>query len=432
MTFQDMIRLVLANLGRMRGRVIMTALGVLIGTTAIVVLIALASGLQKSTTESFSDFGPVNQITVMPGAQMRMFGATTASDDAVLTPKVLEEFRQIPGVDAATPVLTVNASQVRLNRLQGFVSMMGVDPREVSRMGYETTQGAVRIGNWTVVVGARVAENFFDPRARAGEEDEEPDLYGQTLILELTKISEEGDTLKRTIRLRVGGVLGERGGQEDQALFLSLEDAEEINQWITGDRADRAREGYPQAIVVINDPDLLMQAETQMFEDGFFAFSARSTLQGLNLIFTIVQAVFGGIGAIALLVAAIGIANTMVMSILERTREIGLMKAVGATNRDVMSVFLAEAGAIGFMGGIGGVILGIAVSYGINFLAQVYINSQLVASGGEVGDPVSIVNIPLWLPIFAMIFSIVIGLLAGIYPSLRAVQLDPVTALKYE
>jgi len=142
--------------------------------------------------------------------------------------------------------------------------------------------------------------------------------------------------------------------------------------------------------------------------------------------------VFGGIGAISLIVAAIGIANTMIMSILERTREIGLMKAVGASNRDVMSVFITEAGAIGLLGGIGGVLFGIGAAKIIDLIAVAYISGQNAASGSTAAAPSSLVFVPTWLPIFAIVFSVVIGLAAGIYPALRAVQLNPVTALKYE
>ncbi len=108
-----------------------------------------------------------------------------------------------------------------------------------------------------------------------------------------------------------------------------LEDIDDLTAWYTGRRPNRRLEGYSQAIVVVNDPALVLRVEQQLLEDGYYAFSARSTLQQINILFGVIQAVFGGIGAIALIVAAIGIANTMIMSILERTREIGLMKQLG-------------------------------------------------------------------------------------------------------
>ena len=155
------------------------------------------------------------------------------------------------------------------------------------------------------------------------------------------------------------------------------------------------------------------------------------SLQPINSFYLILQVIFGGLGAIALLVAAIGIANTMAMAILERTREIGLMKAIGATNRDVLSVFLGEAAGIGFVGGIGGVLLGWSAGQIINVLAMAYFAGQSAQSGG-MPPPSVVVYTPLWLPVFALVFAILIGLISGLYPALRAATLIPVNALKYE
>jgi putative ABC transport system permease protein len=436
MNMRDLFRLTLSNLNRMRGRAIMTAMGVVIGTSSIVVLIALAAGLQANTTSSFSDFGAVNQITVLPGAAVQTFGGDGGNDpfdeNARLTPDVLRQFESIPGVDVVTPIVSVYASTtLKLNRLVGNSSLTGVDPRAAEPMGFEVAEGTDRLGNWTIVVGARVSENFVDPRTFSTP-DELPDLYGQTISLQLERTSTEGELEKRTLRLRVGGVLEEVGGQQDNMIYMSLDDAEELNTWALGTRPDRRRDGYDQAIVVVEDLEQTMDIEAQILDQGFYAFSAQSIIQQLNIFFVIVQAIFGGIGAIALLVAAIGITNTMIMSILERTREIGLMKAVGATNRDVMSVFIVEAGAIGLLGGIGGAALGSAIAKIIDLIAGAYISAQTAASGSTSDDPISIVVIPPLLLLFSILFSLFIGVVSGIYPALRAVQLDPVAALKYE
>jgi putative ABC transport system permease protein len=143
----------------------------------------------------------------------------------------------------------------------------------------------------------------------------------------------------------------------------------------------------------------------------------------------ILQVIFGGVGAIALLVAAIGIANTMAMAILERAREIGLMKAVGATNRDVLSIFLGEAARIGFLCGLGGVLLG--WSAGQLLMWWPLLSGRAICST-QGAPPSTAVYTPLWLPIFALLFATLIGLLSGLYPALRAATMVPVTALKYE
>lgn len=436
MNLRDLTKLIWSNLRRMRGRAAMTAMGVVIGTAAIVVLISLANGLQESAMGDLSAFGPINQITLLPGAVIQAFGGGSSSDsDGRITPEALDDIKHMDGVDAITPVVMLVApSEIKLNRLVGSGSMIGIDPNAVRAMDLEIQEGSNRLGRWTVIVGARVNESFVDPRQRNASEDEEelPDLFGQTLQVELTRIDDDGHTETRTVRLRVGGVLAEGNGQDDYRIFMDVDDAEDLNTWYLQQRPNRRKDGYDQAIVVVNDPDRIIQIEQDLLAEGFYAFSALSTLRQINIIFAVIQAVFGGIGAISLIVAAIGIANTMVMSIMERTREIGLMKAVGATNRDVMSVFIGEAGAIGLLGGIGGVLFGIGAAKIIDLIAQVYINAQLATSGSTSSDPISIAIIPLWLPIFAILFSIVIGLVSGIYPALRATQLNPVTALKYE
>ncbi len=433
MTFRDLIRLVWSNLRRMRGRALMTALGVLIGTAAIVVLISLAAGLRQSAVGDLSQFGPVNQITVLPGAIFQSFGATGVSSDAVLTPRRLDEIARMDGVTAVTPREQVAVpTTIKLNRLVASTTLTGIDARAVRAMG-TLAQGSPQLGRWTAIVGARVSEQFVDPRRRTTVQNDEPlDLFGRTLQVELTRVEEDGKTSTRTVRLRVGGVLAEGAGQDDYSIFIALEDAEELVTWYQGQRPDRRNDGYSQAVIIVDDPEKVLNIEQELLMDGFLAFSARSTLQQINVIFAVIQAAFGGIGAIALIVAAIGIANTMIMSILERTREIGLMKALGATNRDVMSIFIAEAGAIGLFGGVGGVVFGAGIAKIIDLIAQAYINNQLAASGATGNAGLSLAVIPLWLPVFAIVFSLIIGLASGIYPALRAVQLDPVKALKYE
>jgi putative ABC transport system permease protein len=180
----------------------------------------------------------------------------------------------------------------------------------------------------------------------------------------------------------------------------------------------------------VTDVDQVIAVNDQIVQMGFQAFTPQAFVQGINNFYVILQVIFGGVGAIALLVAAIGIANTMAMSILERTREIGLMKAVGATNRDVLAIFLGEASGIGFIGGLGGVVIGWLAGQGINVIAIVYLANQAGQQGGA--PPSVAVYTPLWLPLFALIFSTLIGMLSGLYPALRAATMIPVLALKYE
>jgi putative ABC transport system permease protein len=277
----------------------------------------------------------------------------------------------------------------------------------------------------------RVPEQFGDPRQRPGQEPPPPpDLLNRQLKLILVKYNQDGTETRRTVQVRVTGVIAETNNEPDYSLYMPLSDVTTYNEWFQGRRINRARDGYPQLVVQVDEVSEAVAVAEQITNLGYQAFTTQQFVQGINTTFIILQVVLGGVGAIALLVAAIGIANTMTMAILERTREIGLMKAVGATNRDVLSVFLGEAGGIGFIGGLGGVALGWILSQIINTVAVAYLAQQAAEGGGQA--PSVIVFTPLWLPIFTLIFAVIVGLGSGLYPALRAATLVPVNALKYE
>ena len=197
-----------------------------------------------------------------------------------------------------------------------------------------------------------------------------------------------------------------------------------------GVRINRNKDGYNNVIVKAESPDNVIDLADQINALGFMAYTPQSYLESIDSFFSVLQLIFGGVGAVALLVAAIGIANTMTMAILERTREIGLMKAVGATNRDVLSIFLGEAAGIGFIGGLIGTFIGWLSGQVVNVVIISVLTTQAAQNGGS--PPTVAVYTPLWLPVFALIFATLIGLLSGLYPALRAANFVPVIALKYE
>jgi len=418
----------------MKARVAMTATGVVIGTAAVVVLISLAAGLQHSITQDLGSIGELTQITVYSRKFVRTSsGAGRTGEDAVLNDRKLAEFRRFPGVVAATPQESLMGSgTLRLNRLVGDAQIVGIDPTQVRGLDFVLASGTDRLGRWQALVGGRVTERFYNPQAQRPAE-EALDLQGQALQLVLSRMGDDGHPMERIARLRVTGVLKESGGQDDHTLYLALNDVLELNGWLTGQRPNPARDGYDYVLVKVATSEQVLAVEQEILSQGFYAYSPRSMLQEINIVFLVIQGVFGGIGAIALIVAAFGIANTMTMAIYERTREIGLMKAVGATNRDVMSVFLAEAGGIGLLGGLGGVLLGVGLGALIDLIAGTYLAALAVQSGVAASDAnISLIHTPLWLPIFAVVFATLVGTASGLYPAMRAAALSPVAALKYE
>lgn len=434
MRLRDLIRLVTSNLLRMKFRVLMTSAGVFIGTAAVILLMSLGAGLERSVLAGFGNVGELTTLQVTaPGAVF--FGPGVVQErenEIVLNDQALDGFRQLPGVVAATPLARLQASaELQLNRLNAFANIQGVDVVQMRQFEIEMASGSGNFGPGQAVAGARVSENFFN-RNTGSPPEEAPNLQGQTLRLVLTRVSESGETTERTVRVRVAGVMAESGGERDVVIYLPLRDVQELNTWATGQRRNPNRDGYDQALVKVASPDVATGVEQAITAQGFFVFSFQSVLRSVNTVFLIIQAIVGGIGGLALIVAAFGIANTMVMSIYERTREIGLMKAVGATNRDVMLIFLAEAGTIGLIGGIGGVIAGVILGQVGGFVGRQLLLAQIAQSGGSPEGLETLVYTPLWLPLFAIAFATLVGVISGIYPALRAIRLDPIAALRYE
>jgi putative ABC transport system permease protein len=445
MGYFDLISLILDNLGRRKARVALTAVGVIIGTAAVVVLVSLAIGLQRNATQQLGGIGDLTQIQVMPnfgggpggpmavqavGGQGGVGGP--APEQKLITEQTLSELAALPNVEAVIPRDYLQASaMIQYNRLESYVGLTGVGVHDLSVMGLQPRSGSLVLKRGTAVVGAMISQNFYDPRPRPGQEPPQPpDLNDANLKLILMKYTQDGQEIRKSVPLRVVGVIAESRGEADYSIYVPLEDLTAFNEWAIGRRVNRNRDGYAQAVVKVNDVKNVLDVTDQITAMGYQAYTPQSFVQGINSFYVVLQVIFGGVGAIALLVAAIGIANTMAMAILERTREIGLMKAIGATNRDVLSVFLGEAAGIGFIGGLGGVLLGWSAGQVINVLAMAYLAGQASQTGGL--PPSVAVYTPLWLPIFALIFATFIGLISGLYPALRAATLIPVNALKYE
>jgi putative ABC transport system permease protein len=444
MTPFDLLALIFENLGRRKARVAMTAIGVVIGTAAIVVLVSLGVGLQETAKSQLFGIGDLSQIMVFPkfdtgpisggGVVISSGGTGQQNQNKQLTNKTLKELADIDGIELVIP-RDYMFGDVRLsfNRLESYGNFIGIGLDDLTQMGLEARDGTLQLTKGTAVIGMYVPQNFYDPKQRPGQTaPEPPDLLNKNLKLTLRKYNSDGSESIKTVTVRVVGIIKETRNEPDGSIYMPLADIVALNSWFNGKRVDHNRDPYGQVIVKAKDVGEVLRITDDIKALGYDAFAPASIVESLNTFFVVLQLVFGGVGAIALLVAAIGIANTMTMAILERTREIGLMKAVGASNRDVLTVFLGEAGGIGFIGGLGGIIFGWVAGQVINTVAVAYLASQAAQNGGGAQTDMVVASTPLWLPIFALIFATVIGLLSGLYPALRAATLVPVLALKYE
>lgn len=445
MRLSDLLELIIDNLGRRIGRVALTAIGVVIGTAAIVILVSLAIGLQISANERLYGIGDLTQIVVEPNygepaggspivveIEPGRPGRDQGSNQKFLTDQTIEELKALPHVSKVIPRDWLQAGGLlTFERLETYAGIVGIGITDLSELGLKPQGGTLELQRGEAIIGAMIPRNFFDPRLPPGKEPPPPpDLLDQTVRLTLQKFDSEQNEIRRSVQLHIRGIIAESKTEADWSIYMPLEDVVSYNEWFLGRRINRNKDTYPNILVKVDTLENVIETADAINALGYRAYTQLTFVQGINSFYTILQVIFGGVGAISLFVAAIGIANTMAMSILERTREIGLMKALGATNRDVLSVFLGEAAGIGLIGGLGGVTLGWSTGQALNALALAYLARQATQTGAP--PPSVAVYTPLWLPVFALLFATLIGLLSGLYPALRAATLVPVNALKYE
>jgi putative ABC transport system permease protein len=219
-------------------------------------------------------------------------------------------------------------------------------------------------------------------------------------------------------------------GQGRARVFIPLQYAENLHIMLPTDlredtRSQASGQIYATLGVRVKDSNQVTTVQDSIKKMGFNTFSILDATRGLRRFFAVLDVFLGIFGSLALAVSSIGIVNTLVMAILERRHEIGIMKAIGASDGDVKKLFFAEAGVMGLLGGMLGVAMGWGIGRAINFGTDIYMHSQDLPSE-------NIWSVPWWLVIGAISFSIVISMISGLYPAARAARLDPVKALRYE
>jgi putative ABC transport system permease protein len=259
------------------------------------------------------------------------------------------------------------------------------------------------------------------------DRDERVDVLHKTAKVTLSRVNDHGERESKTLRVKIVGVLEEKGNMEDYSIYMPMEEVARLNDWVKRQNNTLKLQGYESVRVRVGSTDKVDQVVEEIADLGYTALSLKQIVAQLNQIFAVIQAILGGIGAIALLVASIGIINTMTMAIYERTKEIGIMKVVGASLGDIRNMFLLEAGTIGFLGGL----IGVMFSYFIILMIDLFMGMYITSTSGST-EAQSILVLPPWLAVFAVVFSTIVGILAGLYPAMKAARLSALNAIRTE
>ena len=416
-----MLRSALGNLGRHKARTALTTVGVIVGILTIVTMVSLGIGVQQEMLGAFDSVG-LETLRLYPETEemggFDLFGQPQRTE--LLTPELVEELQAREDVLSVTPylglprgvqmTLRVDGEEIRADA-SGQRPASIPDPFETPP---ETLAGVAeppQTGGG-LVVGPDLLEQFgYQP-------EEFPGLIGQEV--EIVVYAPRGES--QAFPLSIAGISELRWSN----VSLAMPDRLALLEWWYDDPEYLAHRGYDEVMVRTESLNASAQVADWVSSRGFDVQSLKTILDIANRGMVILQTMLGSVGGLALLVASIGIANTMIMAVYERTKEIGILKAVGAAPGQIRALFVVEASLIGLLGGVTGTILGWLLGKGLNWLIPKILEWQDVPMQG------TFFVVTWWLVLAALAFATLVGLLAGLYPAARAARLAPLEALRYE
>ena len=433
MKLPDLLRTAFLNLWRRKLRAFLTVLGMVIGTSSIVVMVSLGVGMRQSMIDSYASMGSLTNITVNNYRYVESSdGQSSTYKEVKLDKKAVDEIRKIPGVEGAMPQITAWGMAMS-GKYATDVSIMGIDMEQAELFGIKLAEGEypgskLAGGKVQMVVPSSFYNNFYDPNANRWSPAIDKDGNSKVTSRSRLKLTfdysnvytnqpgDPGQQKGKIYTLVPTGMLEESGNDFSWYCIMDIKVLEKLAKE-NPNYISLNKKNYNQVIVKCKDIDDVLTVKAKIEEMGFGASCIQEWLQQSEEQLKQTQYLLGAIGGVSLLVAAIGIMNTMMMSIYERTKEIGIIKVLGGRMSNIAGLFLTEAAYIGFFGGA----LGLGLSYGLSLV----LNNFLESSGFK-----SI--IPLYLAVGALAFSVVVALISGLYPAMRAMKLSPLAAIRNE
>jgi len=448
MKAHDLVELATRNLRESVLRNSLTTVGIAVGVASLVAMLALGVGLQQMAGSRLSRSGLFDTVVVFSRRDYSSFDRAerranpSPADSRALDLDARREMETLPDVVEVYPEIRF-PTEIRYADRSHFTTVAGLPLSAQENDAFEQM-----IGRY---FSSEDAQEAVLQQAFARSLDPQPaSLVGKELTLRYAErqplpntagAGGDGDAtagfsiVRREKNLRIVGVVEEEpfGGWRSFArgrVFIPNKLAEELNTVQSTTLRDAMGDStedrtYRSLMVRVASPSAVTATQDAIKQMGFTTWSILDATRSLRRFFAVLDIFLGIFGSLALAVASLGIINTLVMAILERRREIGIMKAIGASDRDIKRLFFVEAGTMGFLGGIAGVLAGWAIGAAINFGTGIYLQRQEL-------PPEQVWAAPWWLVAGAIGFSILVSLLAGLYPASRAAKLDPVQALRYE
>lgn len=460
MSFSDLLKMSLSSLWRRKLRTVLTVLGVVVGTASIMVMISLGLGLSKSNMEQIEQYGGLTTITVYPnesgGGGRAMSAESSMSGSADNEPirindTMMETLAAIDHVELASPVLSTSAI-AKYGKWEAYLNIQGMSKEALQKMNLKLTEGSelpLSDSELKFLYGNTVITDFYDAKTNqyywdTGQLADIDYMKNPLFIIFDTDAywnSKNGGTdekgapvaAPKKYLIPACGVMAGTENDYTENSNSVLCDVEALKmklkkiykgKAIPGQPTTKAGKPYKEiyydsAYIRVDDMKNVKAVQQEIKNLGLQANSNAEWMEQVQQSSRSIQATLGGIGAVSLFVAAIGIANTMMMSIYERTKEIGVMKVLGCDMAAIRNMFLAEAGFIGLIGGVAGIVLSYMISAIINFVLRDSYYSNVS-------------YIPPYLTLLALIFAVVIGMVAGLFPALRAMRLSPLAAIRNE
>lgn len=442
MRISDLIKIGLKNLMRRKARTALTVVGVVIGTISIVVMISIGIGMKSNYTKQVMELGSLTTITVQNVAySYDENGNYMGSQQLKLDDNLVAQIKTIDHVKFVTPM--INTTGVLYSgKYESYVQVYAIQSSNIQSMDFPAVTTGSKLSpenNRVILFGNDSLSYFYNPYSRNNEQ-KQIDLTKDKVTFGFSPWEYTRDEKKKPFSLKVEqyGIMEKMDDYEyDYGIYIDMDYFKSIfkkyaSTLKTEDRkkAMSSLSNYSTIKVTVDNFKNVEDVQDQIEQLGYQTYSLAKSLSPMISTANMLQTVLGCIGAVAMLVSAINIANTMIMSIYERTKEIGVMKVLGCLVRDVKKLFLFEAGMIGLIGGVLGIILSYLASWAINKFGQPIFQALMSSNYMFDGEATDFSIIPIWLPLLAAGIGILVGVVSGYYPASRATKISAIEAMK--